>query len=299
MTEKMLTPFVSEFDGLGLFIDKRKDDIYFGHGGWDEGFSSQMTAHKDKGYGVVVLTNSNHPEFIEELIRSVAHAYEWGNYVPIYQSQPLTELMMAKAIGRYQNGSDNVLTIYREGNRLFYKDLFIKPMELFAVSDSTFIRRQRTAKIQIKTKPADGKLHIVYIKSENEPLKFENPRIEPNVKVPFEWFLEGNFQRALTEYQKLKQSNPGDRAIAEASINSNGYELMNNGKALQAKELFKINTELYPTSANVYDSYAEACYKNGDLDLAITNYKKALKLDPKNKNTAKMLAEVLFKKSTK
>jgi len=34
MTEKMLTPFGSAFDGLGLFIDKRKDDIYFGHGGW-------------------------------------------------------------------------------------------------------------------------------------------------------------------------------------------------------------------------------------------------------------------------
>src|SRR5436190_1842149 len=66
MTDKMLTPFVVDYEGLGLFIDKRGNDVYFGHGGWDEGFSSEMKAHKEKGYGVVVLTNSNHPQFISE-----------------------------------------------------------------------------------------------------------------------------------------------------------------------------------------------------------------------------------------
>ncbi len=44
MTDKMLTPFVADFIGLGLFLNKRKEDIYFGHGGWDEGFSSEMVA---------------------------------------------------------------------------------------------------------------------------------------------------------------------------------------------------------------------------------------------------------------
>jgi len=44
----------------------RKDSIYFGQSGWDEGFSSNMVAHKTNGYGV--LTNFNHPEFISELI---------------------------------------------------------------------------------------------------------------------------------------------------------------------------------------------------------------------------------------
>jgi tetratricopeptide (TPR) repeat protein len=258
-----------------------------------------MTAHKTKGYGVVILTNSNHPEFIEELIRAVARTYVWGNFVPVYRPQPITEAMLAKAIGRYQNGSDDVLIIYREGNRLFYKDLFVKPMEMFAISDSTFIRRERPAKIQIKTNLADGKQHLVYIKSAKDPLKFENPRLESTVKVPYEWFLEGDFQRALTEYQKLKQNNPKDRAIAEESINSNGYELMNNGKVPQAKEMFKINTVLYPQSANVYDSYAEACAKNGDIDLAIVNYKKAVKLEPKKESSVKMLAELQKKKRGK
>ena len=49
------------------------------NGGWDEGFSAQLTAHKSKGYGVVILTNSNHPRFINELVRSVALSYDWDN----------------------------------------------------------------------------------------------------------------------------------------------------------------------------------------------------------------------------
>jgi CubicO group peptidase (beta-lactamase class C family) len=299
MTEKMVTPFVSEGNGLGLFIDKRKDDTYVGHGGWDEGFSSQMTVHRDKGYGVVVLTNSNHPEFIDELIRAVARAYDWSNYVPVYKTQPLNEATMDKVIGRYQNGPDDVLIIYKEGNRLLYKDLFIQPMELFAISDSTFIRRERTARIGIKTNPADGKEYLVFIRSDRDPLKFENLRLASDVRVPYEWLLEGKYERALTEYRKLKKSNPGDRAIAEETINSNGYELLNAGKVLQAKELFRINVELYPASANVYDSYAEACAKSGDKGLAITNYRKALALDPKNKQTEKKLADLLGEKKTK
>ena len=81
MVNKMLTPFVADFIGLGIFLEKHQEDVYFGHGGWDEGFSSQLIAHRDKGYGVVVLTNSNHPYFIEELIRSVAMTYNWENFL--------------------------------------------------------------------------------------------------------------------------------------------------------------------------------------------------------------------------
>ncbi len=36
MTNLMLTPFVEDFTGLGIFINKMKDEIYFAHGGWDE-----------------------------------------------------------------------------------------------------------------------------------------------------------------------------------------------------------------------------------------------------------------------
>lgn len=79
--EQMLTP-VSGTYGLGLDMLKTGGDTYFQHGGWDEGFSSHLIAHKQKGYGVVILTNSNQPNFISELIRSVALTEQWDNYLP-------------------------------------------------------------------------------------------------------------------------------------------------------------------------------------------------------------------------
>lgn len=79
--EQMLTPVLGTY-GLGLDILKTGGDTYFQHGGWDEGFSSHLIAHKEKGYGVVILTNSNQPDFISEVIRSVALTEQWDNYLP-------------------------------------------------------------------------------------------------------------------------------------------------------------------------------------------------------------------------
>jgi cytochrome c-type biogenesis protein CcmH/NrfG len=49
------------------------------------------------------------------------------------------------------------------------------------------------------------------------------------------------------------------------------------------------NVELYPQSANVYDSLGEAYMKNGDKELAIENYQRALELNPANTNAVEML----------
>ena len=57
-----------------------------------------------------------------------------------------------------------------------------------------------------------------------------------------------------------------------------------------------MNIHLYPESANVYDSYAEACLKNGEKDLALVNYKKALAMVPENANAAQIIKELEGKK---
>ena len=78
----------------------------------------------------------------------------------------------------------------------------------------------------------------------------------------------------------------------EGNINRQGYDLLGSGRSALAKDLFKVNMVLYPKSSNVYDSFGEACMKNGDKLLAIANYKKSLELDPGNKNALKMLEEL-------
>ncbi len=65
-------------------------------------------------------------------------------------------------------------------------------------------------------------------------------------------------------------------------MNQLGYQLFAAGKREDAITAFKLNIERYPNSANVYDSLAEAYEKSGKLDLARTNYEKAVQLGQQN-----------------
>ncbi len=289
---EMLTPFIDEHRGLGPGLDRIKEDFYFGHGGWDEGFSSDLVAHRDKGYGVVVLINANQPEFISELIRSVALTYNWSNWVNRYTPVPITQKDIQHVSGRYLGDSDAVALVYGKDGKLYYDHTAAKPMELFKVSDSTFARRERTALIQFMTNPADGKVHLVYRVNPEDSVRYEHPLMEEGAKVPYEWFLEGDYDRAKQEYTAFLKKNPNDRFINQRAINGKGYDLLYEHKIKEAKAMFKINMELFPASADVYDSYAEACMKNGDKEEAILNYRKALKMNPDNQGAVKALEEL-------
>ena len=65
-------------------------------------------------------------------------------------------------------------------------------------------------------------------------------------------------------------------------VNQLGYQLLGKGWMGEAINVFKTNVELYPQSANVYDSLAEAYEKNGKLELARPNYEKAVQLGERN-----------------
>lgn len=66
----------------------------------------------------------------------------------------------------------------------------------------------------------------------------------------------------------------------EGDINAFGYRLMNLKKVDEAIDMFRLNTELYPDSANAYDSLGEAFTIQGNKEEAIKTYEKALKIDP-------------------
>jgi cytochrome c-type biogenesis protein CcmH/NrfG len=56
--------------------------------------------------------------------------------------------------------------------------------------------------------------------------------------------------------------------------------------------VFKLNTELYPDKANVFDSLGEYYFKTGKRSLAKENYLKVLQMEPDNKNAKKMIAQL-------
>jgi tetratricopeptide (TPR) repeat protein len=97
---------------------------------------------------------------------------------------------------------------------------------------------------------------------------------------------------AISKFNSLKKQKFKNYYMSEADLNRLGYELLNEKKAAEAIEIFKINVEEFPASANVYDSLGEACMTAGFKEQAIANYKKSLELDPKNTNAEEMLKKL-------
>ena len=97
---------------------------------------------------------------------------------------------------------------------------------------------------------------------------------------------------AIALYRTLKEQKPNEYDFSEAELNTLGYQLLQMKKVAEAIEIFKLNVETYPNAANTYDSLGEAYLAHGDKELAISNYKKAVELNPKNTNAARVVASL-------
>jgi FKBP-type peptidyl-prolyl cis-trans isomerases 1 len=99
----------------------------------------------------------------------------------------------------------------------------------------------------------------------------------------------------LAQYRELKSAGNQDMYSSESDLNGWGYRLLAKKRIREAIEVFKLNVEAYPQSANVYDSLAEAYLNNGDKKLAIENYHKALDLNPQMESAKNALRELTGK----
>jgi len=79
---------------------------------------------------------------------------------------------------------------------------------------------------------------------------------------------------------------------SELDLNSWGYALLGQGETTKAIEVFRLNATLHPESADVFAALAEAYEAIGQKELAISNYKYSLKLNPGNKNAEEHLKKL-------
>lgn len=287
---KMVTPFIEDFVGLGFFIEKHGSATYFGHGGADEGFRAQLLVNRDKGYGAVVMVNSDNAQIINEIFRSIAKEYQWDDYLPAaIEPVPVDSKKLDDYAGRFQVNPDRVLTILKEGGQLYAEPTQSPRLELFAVSETEFVRGDANVRYTF-VRGTDGKVGSVRIQFDGG--NSDAPRMSKGVMIPYEMLMAGKATEAVEAYRKIKQEKPANNAVQEARLNDLGYALLQENKLADAIAIFKLNVELYPQSSNTYDSLGEAYMKNGDKELAISNYAKSLELDPKNKNAANMIEKL-------
>ena len=96
----------------------------------------------------------------------------------------------------------------------------------------------------------------------------------------------------MKKFKEIRSDPRNKLYFEESEFNALGYRLMGAGEMKAAVEIFKLNVELYPKSANVYDSLAEAYMNSGDTKKAIKNYRKSLELNPDNTNAKEMLKKL-------
>src|SRR5262245_56579639 len=98
---------------------------------------------------------------------------------------------------------------------------------------------------------------------------------------------------AINHYQELKKNyfDRGAYDFSERSLNSFGYDLLDKDYSA-AIRIFTLNTQMFASSANVWDSLAEAQLRAGNSKLARRYYETSLRLDPRNDNARRQLEKL-------
>ncbi len=283
LAERMV-PADRDAIGLGFFTRRPDgDDVFFGHGGWNEGFSSELLAHRDAGYGAVVMTNANQPAFINEILQSIRMEYGWAA-TKVYTKQPVPAATLEKGVGRYRFDAEQVLIVRAEGERLVFTLGKGPDLELAHVGDGVFVRRDQG--VELTLHEAQGGLEL----RAGDAGAYR--RLADDERMPRELLFAGPFDEALSAYRAVHAQSPGDGSVAEARLNAEGYGILGQGRTGDAVLLFRIVTALYPKSANAWDSLGEGYRMMGDIPLSIEAYERALTLDPAFPTALQALAEM-------
>ncbi|MEZ5424848.1 MAG: tetratricopeptide repeat protein [Pyrinomonadaceae bacterium] len=113
-------------------------------------------------------------------------------------------------------------------------------------------------------------------------------------EVVSEFVENRDLAQFVRKYKSFKSDPSHIYVETENEMNRLGYRLMGSNRLDDAIEIFKLNVETYPQSANAYDSLAEAYMNKGNRESAIRFYRRSLELNPGNTNAAekiKMLKE--------
>jgi tetratricopeptide (TPR) repeat protein len=110
--------------------------------------------------------------------------------------------------------------------------------------------------------------------------------------------INSGIDAGIAKFQELKSDGQNKLYFSEGDFNSLGYAFITRGIINAAIEVFEMNVEVNPQSANAYDSLAEAYMKSGHDEKAILYYNKVLELDPDNENAKTMLNKLKKKDLT-
>jgi tetratricopeptide (TPR) repeat protein len=103
-------------------------------------------------------------------------------------------------------------------------------------------------------------------------------------------FLGGQKTAAESDLRKIA-ADTSPRGT-EGAVNFVGYTLIEAERLQEARDIFELNTRLFPEAFNTWDSLAEIHMMLGHDKKAIRLYEKSLELNPENNNATEMIHRI-------
>lgn len=257
-TAKDQRAVIPSYYALGWYvaIDKSMGDIVW-HKGRSFGSRSIFIRNLNKKQIIIATDNYDYPAVD---LKAVA-LMNILNHRP-YRDPVLKSLVQDFGCTFYSYNSDSAFKKFNYLKKTRRSNYYISEEEMLALGDSLLSAgKKRDA------------LRVYQFSTELFPESF----------VPFMWYAKGllddeQTKAALENYVKAMNLYNDNDQEREAFLNIVGYQLMTSDRKQGAEQVLKLNTELYPRSCNVYDSYASILDVNNKLHEAIANERIAVQL---------------------
>lgn len=287
----MLSRVGSGPTALGWFVEHRGGEPYFQHGGSNIGFKCQLYSHQTDGFGFAIMTNGeNGGQLMQEIQNALAHTYAVDGFVePPLASSDLDEedldALFNLAVGRYELGDDQVLSIWRE-HEVLYGQLLPQPrLQLVPLADGDFLAYGNDARVRFD-EPSDEGFAEVYVRRGSVTQYGE--RLDDETRHPVEELVAGDIDRAVLRYRAAFAASAGDMIVSDQRLDRLAVMLWNDHHRDAALAIARLATEFYPASAGAWDTLAQYLIASGDNDGAIVAYTRALQAAATGEGNAEM-----------
>ncbi len=248
MVKLHLTPYNNGPTAMGTFIEDHDGANYFQHGAGNDGFCGQFYGSLEGGYGVVIFLNTDNPKILNEVINSVAKAYNWKNFY--HEPRRKKSIMM----------DEKVLATY-EGIYLFegmWAGIGKKDKDYHFYTNGMYVNMYYTTPTSFFNEE---------FASEKEFIKETGGNITGYTRM-----VNGK------EYPKAtKITNPDTLRLADYMFGDIGWYLFEIKNYKESLRYFKRGAQLYPANTNILSNMAHTYLYSGDYENAITIYKAHLK----------------------
>lgn len=129
--------------------------------------------------------------------------------------------------------------------------------------------------------------------AELERIRARQTRRAPWIERLGQAIDDGDVEAITKAYAEAGAEAPGLARFVEDGLNDLGYNLMNAGQLERAHAALARNSELFPASANAWDSLGEVLWKLDRDEEAIAAYERALELDPEASGSHARLERIL------